>query len=155
MMILGIDPGPVESALVRYDSFNNCVRMLFYGPNKKAVDYLSSNDNYVVIERVCYYGKIAGEKTLHTAEAVGRFWQRAEDMRCEVRLPTRPEICTALCGLRNAEKPQMRARLIELHGGTAEAAIGTLKSRGPLYGISKHCWDALAAAVFLNIGELQ
>jgi hypothetical protein len=155
MWILGIDPGPEESAIVRYDSANNCVLVTWYGPNDKALDYLRSQDNYVVIERVSCYGNITGASTLRTAEAVGRFWQRAADMRCEVRLPSRPEICTVLCGLRNAKKAQVRARLIELHGGIENVAIGTLKSRGPLYGISKHCWDALAAAVFLNIGELQ
>ena len=132
---------------MRYDDAENRVVLSWYGSNDDVVRLLSSDDQTVAIERVCCYGLAVGATTLRTAEAVGRFWQRAADLRCEVKLPTRPEICRMLCGL-NAKKPQVRARLIELHGGVG--AVGVKKKPGPLYGVTSHCWDALAAACWVQ-----
>ena len=41
----------------------------------------------------------------------------------------------------------VRQRLIEMHGGTRQAAQGLKKSPGPLYGVSGHAWQALAVAI--------
>jgi len=34
-----------------------------------------------------------------------------------------------------------------MYGGTRDAAVGTKKTPGPLYGVSGHAWQALAVAV--------
>lgn len=51
-----------------------------------------------------------------------------------------------ICGRANASDTNIRAALIDLWGGK-EKAIGKKATPGPLHGISKDVWAALAVAI--------
>jgi hypothetical protein len=55
----------------------------------------------------------------------------------------RREVCTALAISGANKDAQIREAMIELHGGTKAAAVGTKKAPGPLYGVTGHAWQAL------------
>jgi len=50
-----------------------------------------------------------------------------------------------LCGSARAKDTNIRQALIDRYGGSA--AIGKKAAPGPLYGVSKDVWSALAVAV--------
>lgn len=153
MRILGIDPGPTQSAYLRLtdgkpDSFgivpnDNLENILI----AEAEMYGDRGLNVrLAIEWVSFYGKEihAGSETFHTCRWVGRFegaW--GDDATCE--LIERRAVRTALCGTMKAGDPEVRAVLIDRYGGK-EKAIGKKKTPGPLYGIASHVWAALAVA---------
>jgi hypothetical protein len=57
----------------------------------------------------------------------------------------------ALCGDSRAKDANIRQALIDRFGGK-DAAIGRKAAPGPLYGISRDVWSALAIAVTYTIG---
>ena len=61
------------------------------------------------------------------------------------RIP-RKEVVTALCGSSKANDASVRQALIDRYGGK-EKAIGKKKAPGPLYGVTKDVWSALAVAI--------
>ncbi len=153
MLVVGIDPGPENCGLVLYDSDSERVVSSHKDmPVEQAIgalQYHASVDDIglVAIERVQSYG-IAGASLLKTSESVGRLWQAAERERMPVRLFYRREILRSLDVTGKGSRDALvRQRLIEIHGGTREAAVGTKRSPGPLHGVSSHAWQALAVAV--------
>lgn len=152
-MILGIDPGPVTCGVVLYDDARRRVASCSSSaPVEEVLDHWIplawTSGAAVAIERVQSCG-ISGATLLQTSEVVGRLWQGALDYDAEdVRLLYRREILAALDVTGRGNRDALvRARLIEMHGGTKKAAQGTKKARGPLYGVSGHAWSALGVAV--------
>jgi hypothetical protein len=84
-----------------------------------------------------------GREVFETVHWAGRFTEAAHPMRV-VQLPRRT-VKLRLCQDSRARDSNIRQALIDRFGG--KAAIGTTKARGPLYGISKDVWSALAIAV--------
>jgi len=152
MLILGIDPGPTASGVVLYCAAE---RRVLASASALTVDevfrwirggtptiYLHDR---VIIEQVMSQGQ-SGNDLLRTAEVSGRFWQVALDVDCldlpPVFMPRR-EVCSALAITGAGKDAQIREAMIEIHGGTKAAAVGTKKKPGPLYGVSGHAWQAL------------
>jgi hypothetical protein len=142
MTILGIDPGAVKSGWVRWDE-----RMGIRGAGEE--------NNYIIrdlckdawrlcgliaIERIRGYGIVAGDDTFDTCEWIGRF-EEAAGVTPVTKIP-RKDIKRHLCGNTTTNDKYVRQALIDRFGGQ-----GTKKQPGPLYGISGHCWSALAVAV--------
>jgi hypothetical protein len=73
----------------------------------------------------------------------GRFVQSWLEERdgCQVRIP-RGDIKLHLCHSARGKDANVRQALIDRFG-----APGTKKAQGPLYGVTSHCWAALAVAV--------
>lgn len=145
-MILGIDPGPVNCGLARYD--NGRVTLARKDATiDEALREISLGASLVRIERVQSYG-ISGGTLLRTSEVVGRLLQRALDCGHPVELIYRREVLARLdIGGKGNRDALVRARLIEMHGGTKRAACGIKKAPGPLYGVSGHAWQALGVAL--------
>ena len=159
MIILGIDPGPSVCGVVVYDTvarrvvvshkevgvMGAIVLLHVYSlhlPPYEPVDL-------VAIERVQSYG-ISGGDLLRTAEVCGRLWQASA---VPVRLVYRREVLRALdVSGRGNRDSLVRARLIEMHGGTRREAQGLKRSPGPLYGVAGHAWAALGVAVAAEAG---
>lgn len=151
-MILGIDPGPTTSGVVLYDAGGRCVlasasaltvdEVLRWIRGGNPTPYLHHR---VIIEQVMSQGQ-SGNDLLRTAEISGRFFQAADDEDCldlpPVYMPRR-EVCSALAVSGAGKDAQIREAMIELHGGSKAAAVGTKKAPGPLYGVSGHAWQAL------------
>jgi hypothetical protein len=139
MRILGIDPGTSESAYVIFDG----VRVLEHGylANAAMKQRLTGNRyDVLAIERVQFYG-VGGNELRDTIEWVGRF-----DAECEAMLIPRKDVRLHLCDTTRCGDPQVRAAILDRFGGRKQAQ-GTAKSKGPLYGIAKHEWAALAVCI--------
>ena len=161
MIILGIDPGPSVCGVVVYDTVARRVVVshkevgvmgaivLLQVYSLPSPGQLDEPVDLVAIERVQSYG-ISGGDLLRTAEVCGRLWQASP---VPVRLVYRREVLRALdVSGRGSRDSLVRARLIEMHGGTRREAQGLKRSPGPLYGVAGHAWAALGVAVAAEAG---
>jgi len=136
-LILAIDPGPTQSAFVRWDG----TRVIECGwqPNEHVRDVLREHDDDIVaIEMVACYGMAVGAPVFETCVQIGRFIEVA----IRAHLVFQKETRMHLCGSMRAKETNIRQALIDRFG-----APGTKKNPGPLYGCSGHVWSALAVAV--------
>lgn len=155
--ILAIDPGSEESAWVVYD--NGRLVNFAIDDNERLLgrirlprgtvegDILSLRHDAVVIERIASYGMAVGESVFETVRWAGRFEEAAHPL--PVHRVTRREVKLHLCGQSRAKDANVRQALIDRYGGVGgkEAAVGRKAAPGPLYGVSKDVWAALAVAV--------
>lgn len=146
-MILGIDPGPKESAYVMFDG----VRIVAHRTVlNEALLTLLNADNWTVcggsvavaIEWIVGYGLTVGNETFHTCRWVGRFEEAAGCVEGDGHLITRKEIKSHLCSNTQAKDQHVRQALIDRIG-----PVGTRKNPGPTFGIVGHEWSALSVAV--------
>lgn len=169
--MIAIDPGPVRSAYVYFlpgvcgplgppgvlglhgISLNEDVLRNVVAPAALALDRRdpAAFPGPLVLEKVESYGRPVGEETFETVFWVGRFWEAWGRPDCE-RIG-RAEVKTRLCGSPSkVNDAVLRQRLIDLWDGRA-AAIGTARSPGPLRGVRKDEWQALALAVAWSMGS--
>jgi hypothetical protein len=141
--ILAIDPGSAQSAWLRYDGS----RPQGFGitANDVLVRALRSGGlpDVVVIEKVESYGMAVGAEVFDTVLWAGRFAEAAH--RVPVVMLPRRAVKLALCGDSRAKDANIRQALLDRFGGSA--AVGRKAAPGPLYGISRDVWSALAIAV--------
>ena len=147
MTIIGIDPGPESCGMVVCCQFDGeCMRVAKHGEPtvEDTVSMLQSGGGEaVVVEDMVGYGIQAGRSVFETCKVIGRIQQACGD---RVRLISRPEVKHELCHSPHANDANIREALIDLWGGK-DAAIGSKKNPGPLYGVKGHAWSALAVAV--------
>jgi len=149
--ILAIDPGTTQSAYVVYRDGKVLEKGI--GANENVLTLVTaygihgqrSYRSYIVCEWIESYGMPVGAEVFHTCRWVGRF-EQASGNTPFVLLPRR-EVKMHMCNSARAKDANIRQALIDRFGGSREAAIGTKARPGPLYGISSHCWAALAVAV--------
>ncbi|HEU4571621.1 MAG TPA: hypothetical protein VFR93_02970 [Candidatus Limnocylindrales bacterium] len=145
--VLAIDPGSAQSAWLRFDG----QRPQGFGitANDVLVQALRTGGlpDLVVIEKVESYGMAVGAEVFDTVLWAGRFAEAAHPVPV-VLLPRRA-VKLALCGDSRAKDASIRQALIDRFGGSA--AIGRKAAPGPLYGISRDVWAALAIAVTYSI----
>lgn len=151
MRILAIDPGATKSAYViyKYDAIegsgivenNDLLHILQH-------DYRPGDFWDMAIEMIACYGMPVGREVFETCRWIGRFEQAWED---SATLVYRKEIKMHLCNTTKAKDGNVRQALIDRFpatGGGKIPQIGTKKHPGPLYGIKKDMWSALAVAVY-------
>lgn len=141
-MILGVDPGPKESAYCIWNGHKVGLHATL--PNEDLLCILKAAEDmygcpYVAIEWITGYGMTVGAETFETCRWVGRFQQVAPNGAI---LITRKEIKSNLCSSMQANDSHIRQALIDRIG-----PIGSRKQPGPTYGIAKHEWSALSVAV--------
>lgn len=150
--ILAIDPGSTQSGwVVLADG-----RPVKHGksPNEQLLRALrrGAGVDVVVVETIePRYGLQMGWSTLDTARWSGRFQEAAQPL--PVVLLKRSEILRHLGVVTSPRKGEkrvsadsgVRLALTDRFGGPS--AIGRKAAPGPLYGISKDAWSALALAV--------
>lgn len=141
--VLAIDPGSTQSAWLRFDD----ARPQGFGitANDVLAKALRSGGlpDVVVIEKIESYGMAVGAEVFDTVWWAGRFAEAAS--RVAVVMLPRRAVKLALCGDSRAKDANIRQALIDRFGGSA--AIGRKAAPGPLYGISRDVWSALAIAV--------
>ena len=160
MIILGIDPGPTTCGVVVYDTVAR--RVLAAASTldvRTALEWAADRTPYdhthdvVCIEQVMSTGQ-AGNDLLRTAEVCGRLYQRAtDDSTASVVLIPRRAVCSMLGITGKGKDAQVRDVLIEMHGGSKRAAVGTKLAPGPLYGVSGHAWQALGVVKAWTIAQ--
>jgi len=159
MRVLGLDPGPTQSALVILG--DRRVLWHWIEPNMailERVAYFAAIqiggktglrvlDDELVIEQVANMGMPAvGDSMFETARWGGRF-EQAWHSECDVEAHRlkRHEVKMHLCGNMRAKDANIRQALIDRFGG--DSAIGRKHSKGPLYGLRGDEWAALAVAL--------
>lgn len=101
----------------------------------------------VVIEQMRGFLRTAGLEVFETCRWAGRFEEAARPT--PVALVGRKEVVVHLTGSARSGDVEVRAALIDRFGGVGgkAAAVGLKASPGPLYGIAKDVWSALAIAL--------
>lgn len=144
MTVIGLDPGPVRSAIVALDG----LRIVQHDtlPNAEVLRLLSNlgpTFGTLVIEKIEAMGMTVGAEVFETVFHSGRF---AQAWRGPWDRVTRRQVKLHLCGHMRAKDPNVRQSLVDKFGGK-ELAIGRKHSPGPLYGVSGDQWSALAVAI--------
>lgn len=149
MIVVAIDPGPLQSGWVIYDAG----RVLGSGVelNGSILQLLESQprDRRLAIEMIASYGMAVGKSVFDTCVWVGRF-QQVWHAPAAVRLVYRQEVKLHLCQSANAKDSNIRQALIDRYpptGGGKTPQVGTKDKPGPLYGMSSHAWPALGVAI--------
>lgn len=144
---VAIDPGPERSALVELaDGWIQNRRIL---ANEEILDYISAYDwsrgSTLVCEMIESYGMPVGAEVFETCWWIGRYAQAAKQAGLRFERMSRGTIKLALCGSKRAKDANVRRALLDLFGG--DAARGTKKAPGILYGFKGDLWAALAVLV--------
>lgn len=140
MYLLAIDPGTIESAYVVMDGLKV---VSFAKETNDMVVYKAKQFDDVVLEMVASYGMPVGREVFETVFWTGRFFQASG-------VPNRlyrQDVKLHLCKSPKANDASIRQALIDRYGPGKDKAIGTKKAPGPLYGVTKDVWAALALAV--------
>ena len=145
-MLLAIDPGTRESAIVCLDAFGVPKRAAKY-PNDVVLEFIDgarSQVHHCVIEMVASFGMPVGAEVFETVYWIGRFADRfGADWVTRI---TRNEVKNNLCHSSRANDASIRQAIIDRFGGK-EVAIGKKKNPGPLFGIAGDEWSALAVGL--------
>lgn len=144
-LIVAIDPGPEESAWVRFDT--NGMRIVDFGKesNRTVLGLLRywwcmlRRPEMLVIEQIASFGMPVGAEVFETCVWTGRFMERWGGPCDRIK---RHEVKTHLCHSPRAKDGNIRAALIDKFGPP-----GTKAKPGATYGISGDVWAALAVAV--------
>lgn len=147
--MLAVDPGPTQSAWIAWNDgqivgmeieLNQELRQRLMWPHT----WLDAG-HPLVIEWIESYGMAIGKDVFETVYWIGRFTEAAGE---SVRIPRR-EVKMHLCGNNRATDANIRQALIDRFGGSEgrKVAVGTKRDKGPLYGVRKDLWAALALAV--------
>jgi hypothetical protein len=150
MRILAIDPGSTQSAwLVLDDGLP-----LRHGIDENALllsrlrypdpEVLGAVD-VVVVEWMTPRGMPTSAEEFETLFWIGRFAEAVEVQGHDVERLPRRTVKLELCGSAKAKDANVRQVLLDRFGGST--AKGTKAAPGPLYGVSRDVWAALAVAV--------
>ena len=146
--LLAIDPGTTESAYVWMSTDTLEPWKFAKVPNPEIFAELSRGMGYVCVacEMIQGRGMPVGQETFETCVWIGRFLNQTENIGEKFERIYRTAVKMHLCGKASAKDPNVRQALIDKYGGKHKA-IGKKASPGPLYGMSKDCWQALAVGV--------
>lgn len=169
MTFLAIDPGSTQSAFVEYGriitrdgEFGGGPRDFGIIPNHEMLQRLRQHGipgqpgipadmwpdiDKLVIEWMQPRGMPTSAAEFETMYYVGRFAEAAIHLEA-VRI-TRLKVKQHICGSNKANDSNVRAALIDRYGGSGgkRQAVGLKADPGPLYGVSKDVWAALALAI--------
>ena len=153
MKLLCIDPGTEVSGVVVIDTVtgelsgiepaidNNGLIRSFPFKHKQVCEHMA-------IEMIASYGMPVGVSTFETVVWIGRFMQEFGVDRCTKIY--RKDVKIELCGSHKAKDGNIRQAILDRYptvGGGKTPQVGTKSQPGPLYGMAKHAWSALAVGL--------
>ncbi len=145
-MILAIDPGNIKSAFVLMGADYKPAEFGILENEQLLLQmeelFEAENIETVVIEKIASYGMAVGATVFDTCIWIGRFAEKAVSSGCEVEYILRAEEKMNLCHSMKAKDANIRQALIDRFG-----EVGTKRSPGWFYGVSKDIWAAIAVAV--------
>lgn len=159
MRVIAVDPGTRESAWVAYSDGRIVAHAI--EPNEEIERRFGrddwSKDGFgagpfddrpivVVFEQIESMGMAVGREVFETVFWTGRLFHAAMRICREPTRLTRRTVKVHLCNSSRAQDTNIRVALIDRFGGP-DVAVGKKRSPGPLYGIVKHEWSALAIAI--------
>jgi len=165
-MIIAIDPGPEESAIVCYVESASvgyeCGQPIEWsiGPNeyirREIIDMASRYDDAttLAIEYTPPYSlqttsgrHYVPNQVALTAIEIGRFVQLWSVYERPAVLVSRMDVKKHLLGRATGNDAAITQAILARYGGTRENAVGKKTSPGPLYGLKRDLWSALAVAI--------
>ena len=150
-MILAIDPGPERSAWVQMRGMEVIAHSI--EDNDVIANDLQMTRggiNHLAVEMVASYGMPVGREVFETCVWAGRFIQAYDGPFDKVY---RQQVKMELCKDSRAKDSHIRQALIDLYGPGRGVAVGTKAKPGPLYGVKKDIWAALAVGVTWTRGQ--
>jgi hypothetical protein len=156
--LLAIDPGPVESAWVHYDTDTGYIEAWAKESNEEVLDTIDAGADRLAVEMIASYGMPVGAETFGTCVWIGRYVERwsGPGWTCSDYPPAdlvfRREVKLHLCQSARAKDGNVRQALIDRYGPGKDLAIGKKATPGPLYGLAGDGWAALAVAVTVADG---
>jgi hypothetical protein len=145
--ILAIDPGTEVSGFVVIGTHDEILDHGIIG-HAEMLNFIELWRDRMAVEMVVSYGKPIGKSTIETIFHIGRYVQ-AYERPDDVLLIPRKTVTKFICMDAGAKDPQIRQALIDLYprtGGGKIPQIGVKGNAGPLYGMRKDEWAALALA---------
>lgn len=150
--VIAIDPGSEESAIA-YLGPNGFPKGFRKAENRHILAKIAGATGWsLAVEMIASYGMPVGKEVFDTCVWIGRFVQSYGG---PFTLVYRRDVKMHLCGNNTAKDSNIRQALIDKFGPGRVAAIGTKKSPGPLYGVSKDIWSALAVGVTYQAGAVK
>lgn len=147
--VVGIDPGTEVTAWVRLD--HRCKRVKDHAieGNEVVLSRLLEwqerpRSPRVGIEMIESFGMPVGKEVFETVWWIGRFCQAYSGVTRVTRREVKLHVCNQMRGVNDST---IRQAMIDRFGPGREKAVGKKKSPGPLHGIRKDEWQALALAV--------
>lgn len=140
MRILGIDPGPTDTAWVLWNGGEIEGHGKVRNEEITRAFFLDAAVDLVAIEMIASYGMSVGAEVFETCVWIGRFMERARG--APVRRVFRMAVKMHLCHSSRAKDSNIRQALIDKLG-----APGKKSAPGPTFGISGDCWAALGVAI--------
>jgi hypothetical protein len=151
MRILGIDPGPKQSAFVNWDSEAQKIISKGISLNDDLAVSLRHALDYQVdrlcVEMIASMGMPVGKEVFETVLFIGQvkeIWSRLYPLNA-VHLIYRREIKIHFCQSMRAKDGNIRQALIDRLG-----VPGVKKSPGKLYRVKADEWQALALCIFFQ-----
>ena len=166
MRIYAIDPGNEKSAYVVYDTTTDKIIEFGIYDNESMLSILRTAYNgHLAIEMIASYGMAVGKTVFETCLWIGRFIEAnnavwhiwLQHQHKPHTLIYRKDVKMFLCNSTKAKDSNIRQAIIDRYpasGGGKCPQIGTKKKPGPLYGISKDIWSALAVALTYAKNEM-
>ena len=149
MKLCGIDPGNVQSAYIVWDSETKKILdkgILENSLFKVKLSTITADE--FIIEMVSSYGMPVGESVFETCVWIGRFMETIyREKGHEAERIKRGQIKSEICRNSRAKDSNIRQALMDMYGSDRKVAVGTKKSPGPLYGVAKDEWSALAVCI--------
>jgi hypothetical protein len=141
--VLGLDPGPEQSAFVWFDGDRPGLNGIVSNEEMLALlAQAQTNGSNIWCEDIASYGMAVGASVFSTCIWIGRYWQCCVD-HARFNRVYRRDVKLHLCHSPRAKDNNVRVALIDRIGPQ-----GTKKQPGPTYGIRSHVWAALAVAVY-------
>jgi hypothetical protein len=153
MKILAIDPGNEQSAYMCF--YDNKLVEFAIMPNEKLLNIIPQfTADEMAIEMIASYGMAVGKTVFETCVWIGRFVQRFQESHNRpFHFVYRKDVKIHLCHSMRAKDSNIRQAIIDRYPATGEGKtpqIGTKNQPGPLYGVSKDIWSALAVAIYFT-----
>jgi hypothetical protein len=144
MLILGIDPGPTESAWVRWDSKTEAILDMMICHSDYLIEEIGRYPfDVLAVEHIQCQGMAVGKTVFETCYWIGEVRQWARTMAVKWFPVMRSDVKMHWCGSPRAKDPNIRQAIIDRFG-----APGTKANKGKLYGVKRDLWSALAIAVY-------
>jgi len=170
MHILSIDPGPEHSGVALYNMGDHEVIWArdmdnpILGVLIRLWDEgeFANKESIMAIEGLENQGHFVGKSTFETAEWIGRFREAWESHGRKSYKIYRRDVKTAMCGgstyrdqdtgalktVKDAQVSQAVRSRFPATGGGKRPEVGTLKAKGPLFGVKgSHQYSAIAIAL--------
>jgi hypothetical protein len=152
MIVLGIDPGTVESGYVVFNSEGMKIIESGVVSNEEFLQSSAwDNSDVVCMEMIASYGMPVGQTTFETIIWIGRFVQLCifKNKKFEL-LYKKKDINPTLCFSNKAKDANIRQAVLDMFPATGGGSVpqkGTKSNPGPLFGVSSHAFSALAVAL--------